>query len=304
MRPSTSAPAFGRSAASFALLGLFAASAAGCHTHAPAQPACDVICKVEADCSKVCDPVEDPPDCSEAEKYREAYDSCRAVCDGGLTDRGAPCDAAVDAYSACIDGPVCGDQSGCDIEGGVYHERCVGQPGDISCFSVCSGLEIGCVPYESLGVRGGDDCETVCAESAEDSVCMNSLFVFDECLDDHSGSGYSCTPEESACDDEIADVEGTCDAFEEVTGTPADRAFCAPVADTQCACAFWSDPAEPTCEEQAENECVYELGWGLACRDAIEAFAACMESLDVCTRETVRELCIDEWLAWNDACQV
>lgn len=280
---------------------VFLALLVACVGGDPEPRGCELVCKVEADCSKACDPEEDGPDCSEQEKYDEAYAACRITCDAGLAERDATCAAAIDGYDACVDGPACGDGVGCEVEGSVYYERCVGQPGDLSCFSVCTGLEVGCLPYEDFGLRGGDDCQVQCASSAVDTTCMDVLFTFDSCLSDEGGAGYACSVD-AACIDEAAAVEDTCDAFEEVPEDSAEHTFCAAVAPNQCACGLWTEPPAPGCEEQAENRCVFDLGWGAACRDAIEAFDGCLQGLDECTRDVMSAECITEWTAWNDAC--
>jgi hypothetical protein len=266
----------------------------------PPLAGCSLRCAVEAHCDKTCDPDEEDPTCTEAGQYQAAFAACHLRCEAGAASRGPDCVTAIDAFATCVNEPTCAAGEACPVEGSVYLERCVVQPGDLSCGSTCTGLEIGCLTYEDLGLRGGDDCPETCARAATDSACMEALFTLDACRAAAGGNGYACAID-PGCQPEQSAVVAACDAFAPKPAIAADRAFCAAIAPRQCACGLWLDD-DPACAAQAENRCVYALGWGEACRAATTAFDTCMAGLEDCDRDALREACATTWTAWTAAC--
>lgn len=264
-------------------------------------PACEWICVGDADCERECDYVEEP-DCDPQRKYDDAYALCIDQCSTGSSERGTACASTLDDYATCVDAQTCEGHQSCDErEGDRYYEQCVGEAGDLSCFTVCAGLEVGCFPWETFGIR--QDCESTCGSAASELSCMDALFALDTCMGGVAGAGYSCAPLDASCEGPAMAVEEACDGFDTATPSSEEQAFCSGIAESRCACDGWTmddDPVE--CLDREKNRCGYELGRGDGCGDAMDAFRVCMDGVDECSRENLVASCEPEWGAWDSAC--
>lgn len=263
-------------------------------------PDCEWICVGDADCQRECD-YEEEPDCDPEQKYAEAYTLCMNQCSTGSSERGATCASTLDDYVGCVDAQTCEGHQSCDHEPDAWYEQCVGDPGDLSCFTVCAGLEVGCLPWETFGVR--DDCEATCGSAATELGCMDALFALDTCMSEHGGAGYACDPLDAACEGPASDVEQACEGLDAATPSAEEQAFCEGIAQSRCACEGWTfdDDAE-VCLVREANRCGYELGRGETCREAMDTFRVCMDGVDACSRENLVATCGTEWDAWDGAC--
>ncbi|MEZ4254981.1 MAG: hypothetical protein R3A78_04580 [Polyangiales bacterium] len=254
---------------------------------------CDRLCAHNAECDNDCNFDEDP-NCDEEELYDQLYQACDGDCREGLSLRPEPCVAATSDFAGCAVGDACGDV--CSHEERSYLEQCVFHPGFLVCENVCAELEIGCIPYETIGLRGAS-CKVNCEAPAQDIDCLNALYELDECSPDLA---YGCEPISDACLLKVANVVEKCDSLETATLDTDEVSACQSFATQQCACNFWFEIDD--CELRSERRCLFALGRGSVCADAIDAFQTCMESVETCSRETLRDECEAEWNAYSAAC--
>ncbi|MCA9580931.1 MAG: hypothetical protein KC416_03995 [Myxococcales bacterium] len=256
---------------------------------------CSAVCEYVAECSKACDPSEEPS-CDEEKNYQEALGRCTSECEAGLGERGATCEASYVDYKTCLEGRTCEDDGlgACPHESRQYHELCVGQPGDLVCAPFCSELEVGCTPYAVFDIRGAG-CEATCGDAAKDLSCLEALYLLDEC---EEPSGYSCEP---ISDDCLAEAQGAAEAcdWKSVTADMDEVTFCEKASEAQCDCGLW--PAGD-CQALATQRCLYSLGFGADCKAATEAFDECIGDIMACDRDALRDSCKPEWDAYAMAC--
>jgi hypothetical protein len=282
----------------FGMLGLVACSGtSGPANEGSHEASCDSICRFHAECEKMCFPDEDP-ECDEQENYDAIYGNCNPEClqSESLLD-GACADAAV-TLAGCFEGRSCeaGLGEACRIEDMRYHELCLEQPGEYVCRNFCVELQMGCIPYELFGFRG-DGCEEACKASAADLACLEAHYAFDQCT---PGMMFACGAWTEDCATEAASAVDLCEGWQPVTPDPEELSFCGAVAPHQCDCGLWSGE---DCVPMATNRCMFLLGRGTACRDATEAFDACMTTIESCNRDKLRDECLPEWDAWTEACK-
>lgn len=266
-------------------------------------PACEWICVGEADCARECD-YDEEPDCDPQQNYDDAYARCIDQCSAGAPERGATCAATLEEYATCVDAQTCeGHQSCDDRESDAYYEQCVAEPGDLSCFTVCAGLEVGCFPWETFGVH--QECEATCGSAASELACMDALFALDTCMGENGGAGYSCAPLDGACEGRATAVEQACDGLDAAAPSSDEHAFCEGIAESRCACEGWAfDEDAEVCLAREKNRCGYELGRGDTCQEAMDAFRVCMDGVDECSRPNLLEACESAWEAWDLACVI
>lgn len=270
----------------------------GCGDDSDGAPdPCDGLCGYEATCFSPCDP-DEGPDCDPEERYDRIFAECTSECQAGMRER-PECPSAAEGYAGCTEGRACGaaDLDACAEDSRRYEELCVSRPGALVCPSFCAELEVGCTPYEYFGVRG-PGCTESCESATEDLECLEALYQFDFCS---PGTGYACEPLAGSCDEAVSLVQTHCEGLQPVTPDPDEESFCADVAGEQCRCALWTSP---DCAVLASNRCQFNLGFGEDCRGATVAFDACMRALPECDRDALRDACLDEWTAYDAACDV
>jgi hypothetical protein len=280
-------------------LGLILSLAVGCDAVSdPPENACATLCPRVAACEQACDPVEEP-DCDEAQRRRESLARCTDACGQGLEARPEDCGDAAERLSACLEARTCDDAaSACAVDQMRYHELCVAAPGALACPLFCSAMAAGCLTYAQFGFRG-PGCVDACAEGMASPACREAHYTLGLCDD---AIGAACVNGGGACAPQLSAVEAACDSWAPAVPDPDDVAFCAGVAPVLCRCGIWLDPED--CVGLAAERCLYSLGAGGSCRNAEAIFVACLEGLEVCDRDTAREMCLDVWNAWSGACRL
>ncbi len=258
---------------------------------------CKSLCAVEAECGKSCDYNEEPG-CDEQKNYDFIYADCLGKCIAGEPKVNGACPEAALQYALSQQGKSCEAVFGdaCAYEQRRYNELCVTEPGDWVCFHFCSALEVGCLPYELVGFRGGD-CDKACMEQAKDLQCLEAHYQLDECMGTH---GYACGPFPATCTAQVQDLDQKCAGWAATTADAAERSACATYAPLQCQCGLFTGDS---CVELATERCLYQFGNGLACQQTTQAFYECMEGIQECNRDLLRETCLDDWDAYYEACQ-
>lgn len=268
----------------------------------PNDAPCVRLCADIARCEAVCDP-EGGPGCDTETKYREAKDRCLEECKLGAATRGETCVATHEAYAACVTRHGCVEQvtGACDDDWQRYFERCIGQPGDLSCFHFCAALDVGCLPYDEVGFRG-DGCARACLDAAAELSCADAHHAVQQCMARAGGLGFACQPFASSCTSELEQLRAVCPTWQQVDTDPEEVALCANAAARQCACGLWFEPDVATCNTLAHARCLYTLGLGDTCAASIGDFDTCLASLATCTRADAQRSCTDTWEAWVLAC--
>ncbi len=260
------------------------------------EASCESVCHFHAECEKTCF-LDEEPDCSEQENYDLIYSQCMAGCTHGATRLDGACTDAAGALAECLDGRSCADGlgDGCRIEEMRYRELCLDQPGQYVCRSFCVELQVGCLPYSLFGFRG-DGCEEACKTSAADLGCLEAHYALDQCTE---GMMYACGAWTGDCTTQAASMAELCDAWQPNSADPEEQSFCSAIAPHQCDCGLWSGE---DCLSTATYGCLFLLGHGSPCREAMQSFDSCMTSIDACDRDKLRDTCLPEWEAWEQSC--
>jgi hypothetical protein len=101
----------------------------------------------------------------------------------------------------------------------------------------------------------------------------------------------------------LAQLRDRCPTWEEGLVDSDEELFCQITAELGCACGFSLAPAS-YCEENLQNECLFQLGLGTACMSAKSDFNICMSGIAECNRDILRVQCLPEWQAHSAACRV
>jgi hypothetical protein len=290
-------------ASAWLLLCVFAISGVGLSCGASGGASnfdCEFLCEDLANCASDCDP-EESPDCSREENIRREREACLRFCDAGSVEYGDACQDAVEQYGRCVDGTSCNRQENveCEVEQRRFLEICNGARGGSVCGEFCTELEIGCIPYTDVGFRG-NGCDDECFANAANLDCLEAHYAVSECIADAGGRRYSCDPYGDLCIDEFDDLRLFCESWEIVTPDPDEIALCEEAAALECECDYTL--REVNCEIAARERCLYALGLGSVCENAIIDFNACMASIDECNRDILRDTCLPEWQARTGLC--
>lgn len=279
---------------------LVCAVAFGCGRGGSSEASCDLLCSDIADCFADCD-FEEEPDCDEREEYERIKTRCMSQCEPGVEGRGDVCEEAMVDYARCVDAFSCYIQESveCQAEERRYAEHCTGVPGGRVCGEFCTELAIGCFSYTEIGFRG-PGCEGQCFEQAQDLSCLEAHYDVADCIAEVGGRRYSCEWVGDHCTSEFATLRERCPGWQQQVADPSELALCEEMGALSCTCDLSTDPID--CEPQIRERCMFQLGAGEACANATAAFSLCMDSIDVCGRDVLRETCQPEWQAWSAAC--
>jgi hypothetical protein len=292
-----------RSPSSLFLFAPFAASLVCCtggEGEGEGEPEdCDVVCEYVATIEGECDFVEEP-DCDPDERLRSAREQCDGECAGGLSREACP--NAVATYADCVDADA--HDGECAIAVARYEELCLQTPGAITCSMFCVPIEIGCLSYEAFGYRG-DACEAECQQAAEDETCREAQYDLVLCEAESSGAGYACGRLTPTCLAVAADVDDACATWTATTADPLEAAQCEGFAEAACGCGLFgtSGGVDPNCLPIARDRCLFDLGRDAGCAAASDTFVTCMNGIVTCTRDALRDACLDEWDTWSSTCE-
>ncbi len=260
------------------------------------EASCKSICQFHAECEKTCF-LDEEPDCDEQKNYDFIFGQCQPACSAGEPLLGGACAGAAAMLATCFEGKSCSAGLGdaCRIDDMRYRELCLEKPGEHVCRNFSVELEIGCLPYGLFGFRG-TGCEEACKASAADLECLEAHYALDECTE---GMLFSCGAWSGECADEAGAVAEACEAWQPVEPEPEEQSFCAGIAEHQCDCGLFSGEE---CVTLAAGRCLFALGHGSDCRKSMESFDACMTGIESCDRDKLRDECLPQWDAWNEAC--
>lgn len=260
------------------------------------EDTCGKLCEYKATCLKTCDYVEEP-DCNEEENYQTQLQLCLEACVPGESRLEGACTSAAELLSNCLEGRSCGDGLGeaCRIEEIRYLELCVAQPGTYVCYDFCTELEAGCTPYTLFGFRG-PGCQEACEGSAGQLDCLEAHYELDRCT---QGVAWSCGAWSGDCAPQAQQVVQLCEVWESLEADVQETEFCQTLAPVQCSCGLWE---APDCEIHAVNRCLFSLGFGVDCETSLEAFHDCMQAIESCSRDLLRDTCLPQWEATARDC--